>query len=168
MVASRAANSSTFQISTPSERAIRMSRLFGAPRELVFRVMNEPEHVRRWWGIVDETHSVVVCEIDFRVGGTWRYVGKSPRGEVAFHGEYREIEAPERVVFTEIFEMFPDVESVCTVTLEEEGEKTRFTLTAEYPSVEVRDQVLQSGMEHGAAASYDHLERVAMELAAKR
>jgi uncharacterized protein YndB with AHSA1/START domain len=77
---------------------------------------------------------------------------------------YREITPPERVVFTEIFEPFPDVESVVTAVLTDENGKTRLTVTALYPSLEVRDTVLNTGMAAGAAISYDRLEEVAREL----
>jgi len=142
-----------------------MTRLFDAPRQLVFEAMNKPEHVRRWWGILDEHHSVVVCEIDFRPGGKWKFTGRGPRGDVTFYGVYREIDAPGRVVFTEIFEPFPDAESVVTALLTEEGGKTRLTISAVYPSREVRDTVVGTGMAEGAAISYDRLEDVVTELA---
>ena len=109
-----------FKSSTPSDREIRLTRLFDAPRHLVCEAMSKPEHVRRWWGCLSEDYSVTSCEIDLRVGGTWRFVGRGPQGEYGFHGVYREIAAPERVVFTEIFEPFPDVESVVTSLLTEE------------------------------------------------
>jgi len=99
-----------------------------------------------------------VCEIDLRVGGRWRFVNKHPKGEAEFYGEYREISAPERIVFTEIFAPYPDVVSVVTTTLTEEGGKTRMTAVVRYPSQEVRDMVLKTGMEHGAALSYDRME----------
>src|SRR6478609_9237223 len=125
MAVSRVGNSDTFQATTPSDREIRLTRLFDAPRALLFEAMTRPEHVKRWWGLLDDEHSVIVCEVDLRVGGAWRFVGRGPRGEYAFHGVYREIAAPERVVFTEIFEPFPDVESVVTSLLTEEGSRTR-------------------------------------------
>jgi uncharacterized protein YndB with AHSA1/START domain len=153
MVASHAANSDTFQVTKPSDREIRMTRLFNAPRKLVFEAMSKPEHVRRWWGCLDERYSVPVCEIDFRPGGAWRFVGRGPEGEYAFYGVYREI-----------FEPFPDAESVVTSVLTEEDGKTRLTVTASYPSQEVRDTVVSSGMESGAAISYDRLEDVVAEL----
>src|SRR3954462_15922956 len=109
MPASRAANSDTFKSTTPSDREITLTRLFDAPRGLVFEAMTKPEHVRRWWGILDAGHSVIVCEIDLRPGGAWRFVGKGPRGEYAFYAVYREILIPELVVFTEIYAPFPDV-----------------------------------------------------------
>jgi uncharacterized protein YndB with AHSA1/START domain len=164
MPASRAANSDTFKSTTPSDREIILTRLFDAPRDLVFEAMSKPEHVRRWWGLLDDQHSVIVCDIDFRVGGTWRFAGRGPRGEYGFHGVYREIDAPERVVFTEIFDAFPDAGSLVTSLLTKERGKTRLTVTSLYPSREVRDMVIQSGMERGAAISYDHLEEVAQGL----
>lgn len=168
MAVTSARNSDTFQLSIPSDREIRMTRLFDAPRRLVFEAMTKAEHVKRWWGCLGEGYSVPVCEVDLRVGGGYRYVSRHPHGEAAFHGEYREIVPPERLVFTEIFEEYPDTVSVCTVVLTEEEGKTRLTITAAYPSVEVRDAVIASGMEHGAALSYDRLEEVASELASSR
>jgi uncharacterized protein YndB with AHSA1/START domain len=166
MSASSAANSRTFKVTTPSDTDIVMTRVFDAPRHLVFEALTKPEHVRRWWGILDDKHSVAVCEIDLRVGGAWRFVGRGPDGDIpAFYGEYREITPPERLVNTEFFEPFPDAGSVVTTVLTEEGGGTRLTVTASYPSKEVRDMVLQTGMEHGAAISYDRLDEVAAGLA---
>src|SRR5512145_2656819 len=150
MAVTRAANSESFKTSTPSDREIVITRLFDAPRRLVFEAMTKPEHVKRWWGILDDKHSVPVCEIDLRPGGTWRFVGRGPGGEYGFHGVYREITPPERVVFTEIYDPFPDVESVVTSIFTEENGKTRLTVKCLYPSVEVRDMVLQTGMTRGA------------------
>jgi uncharacterized protein YndB with AHSA1/START domain len=165
MPVSRAANSDTFKTTTPSDREIVLTRLFDAPRQLVFEAMSKPEHVKRWWGCLDERYSMPVCEIDFRPGGKYRFVGRGPDGNYpAFYGEYREIDAPGRVVFTEIFEPFPDVESIVTSVLTEEGGKTRLTVTCLYPTVQVRDMVLSTGMERGAGISYDRLEEVAASL----
>ena len=104
MVGSSTANSDSFKVTTPSDQEIRMTRLFNAPMHLVFEAMTKPEHVKQWWGRLGEGYSVPVCEIDFRIGGAWRFVNRHPKGEAAFHGEYREITPPSRVVFTEIFE----------------------------------------------------------------
>jgi uncharacterized protein YndB with AHSA1/START domain len=164
MAVGSVANSDTFKVTTPSDREIVLTRLFDAPRRLVFEAMTKPEHVRRWWGLLDDRYSVTTCEIDLRPGGVWRFVGRGPRGEFAFHGVYREIVAPERLVFTEIFEPFPDVESVVTSVFTEERARTRLTVTAAYPSLEVRDSVIKSGMEKGAAISYDRLEELVKEL----
>ena len=91
MPVSRAANSDTFTATTPSDREIVLTRLFDAPRHLVFDAMTKPEHVKRWWGLLDERYSVPVCEIDLRPGGAWRFVGRGPQGEYTFYGVYREI-----------------------------------------------------------------------------
>ena len=105
-----------------------------------------------------------VCEIDLRPGGAWRFVNRHPKGEVAFYGEYREITPPSRLVFTEIFEQFPDSVSVVTAVFTEEGGKTRLTATVLYPTLDVRDMVLKSGMARGAGISYDRLEELVVEL----
>jgi uncharacterized protein YndB with AHSA1/START domain len=164
MVASSAVNSDSFRVTTPSDQEIRLTRLFDAPRRLVFDAMTRPEHVKRWWGCLGEGYSVPVCEIDLRVGGSWRFVNRHPHGEAAFHGEYREVTPPSRLVFTEIFEDFPDAVSVVTAVFAEEGARTRMTVTAQYPSKEVRDMVIASGMARGAGISYDRLEDLVAEL----
>ena len=158
MVVSSAVNSDTFKVSTPSDEEIQLTRLFSAPRSLVFEAMTKPEHVREWWGRLGDGYSVPVCEIDLRVGGQWKFVNRHPHGEAVFYGEYREIAPPDRVVFTEIFADFPEAVSVVTSVLTEEAGKTRLTATIRYPSREVRDMVIQSGMSHGAGISYDRLE----------
>jgi uncharacterized protein YndB with AHSA1/START domain len=168
MAVSSVGNSSTFKVTTPSDREIRMTRLFDAPRNVVFEAMSKPEHITQWWGRLGEGYSVPVCEVDLRVGGKWRFVNRTPKGDmVTFYGEYREIAAPERIVFTEIFEQYPDAVSVVTSVLTEESGKTRLTATVEYPSLEVRDIVLASGMERGAGTSYDRLDEVASRLNAQ-
>lgn len=168
MAVSRAANSETFSVRTPSDRAIELTRLFDAPRNLVFDAMTKPEHVRNWWGCLGEGYSVPVSEIDLRLGGAWRFANRTPTGKVAtFYGVYREIAPPDRVVFTEIFADFPDTESVVTAEFTDENGKTRLTVTARYPSTDVRDMVLGTGMERGAAISYDRLEDVVARLHAQ-
>jgi uncharacterized protein YndB with AHSA1/START domain len=165
MAVSRVANSDSFKVSTPSDREILITRVFDAPRQLVFDAMTKPEHVRRWWGCISENHSVTVCEIDLRVGGAWRFVHRGPEGEYpAFYGVYKEIQAPGRLVYTEIFEPYPDGESLVTQILTEENGKTRLDLTAMYESLAVRDMVIKTGMEKGAAISYDRLEDLVVEL----
>ncbi len=168
MVGSSTRNSDSFKVTTPSDQEIRMTRLFDAPRHLVFEAMTRPEHVRQWWGRLGEGYSVPACEIDLRVGGAWRFVNRHPKGEVAFRGEYREIVPPDRLVFTEIFEQFPETVSVVTAELTEEGRKTRLTTTVRYPSQQVRDAVMASGMTRGAGISYDRLEDLLAELSHSR
>ncbi|HTS63238.1 MAG TPA: SRPBCC family protein [Candidatus Acidoferrales bacterium] len=166
MIGSSARNSGSFNVSTPSDCEIRLTRLFDAPRQLVFEAMTRPEHVRQWWGRLGEGYSVPVCEIDFRPGGKWRFVNRHPGGEAAFYGEYREIDPPGRVVFTEIFEPFPDSVSVVTAELSEEDGQTRLVATVRYPSLQVRDMVMGSGMARGAGISYDRLEDLLAQLQA--
>ena len=161
------ANSQSFTVSTPTDREIALTRLFDAPRHLVFEALTRPEHVRQWWGRLGDGYSVPVCEIDLRIGGRWRFVNRHPHGEAAFHGEYKEIAPPDRLVFTEIFEDFPDAVSVVTTELADEDGKTRLTATVRYPSVEVRDMVIASGMSRGAGISYDRLEELLARLGRK-
>jgi uncharacterized protein YndB with AHSA1/START domain len=158
MVASHAANSDSFKVTALSDQEMRMTRLFSAPRQFVFEAMTKPEHVKQWWGRLGEGYSVPVCEIDLRVGGAWRFVNRHPSGEAVFYGEYREITPPSRLVFTEIFAQFPDSVSVVTAEFTDEDGMTRMTATVRYPSQDVRDMVLASGMSHGAGLSYDRLE----------
>jgi uncharacterized protein YndB with AHSA1/START domain len=164
MIASNAANTDTFTVSTPSESEIRLTRLFNAPPQLVFEVMTKPEHVKRWWGRLGEGYSVPVCEIDLRPGGKWRFVNRHPKGEATFYGEYQVIAPPSRLVFTEIFADYPDTVSVVTTVLSDEGGKTRMTATVRYPSKEVRDMVQSTGMSRGAGISYDRLEDLVADL----
>lgn len=158
MIGSHAANSDTFTVTTPSNEEIRLTRLFNAPRDLVFDAMTKPEHVRQWWGQLGEGYSVPVCEIDLRVGGKWKFVNRHPKGEATFYGEYKEITRSSRLVFTEIFADYPDSISVVATDYAEEGRQTRLTATVKYPSKDVRDMVIKSGMSQGAGVSYDRLE----------
>lgn len=166
MLASPGVNSGTFQVTTPSDEEIRMTRVFDAPPALVFEVMSQPEHVREWWGRLGDGYSVPVCEIDLRVGGKWKFVNRHPKGEAVFYGEYLEIEAPVRLVYTEIFADFPDSPSTVTSELVAEGGKTRLTATVRYPSQEVRDMVIGTGMSRGAGISYDRLDELVRRLQA--
>lgn len=167
MHASPAAHSGTFRCTTPSDCEITLTRLFDAPRDLVWTAMTRPEHITRWWGILGEGYSVPVCEMDLRVGGRWRFQGRGPEGDYpAFYGELKELDPPTRMVYTEIFEPFPGAGSLVTSVLSEENGRTRLTVTARYDSQATRDMVLQTGMERGAAISYDRLEEVARSLQA--
>jgi uncharacterized protein YndB with AHSA1/START domain len=153
-------------VTTPSDTEILLSRIFDAPRHLVFETMTKPEHVRRWWCM--DGYTMSVCDIDFRVGGKWRYVMVGPDGEVGFRGVYKEIVPVERIVQTEIFEPFPDSPSLCTMTLEERDGKTYYQTLVQHTSKEARDMHVQSGMEVGAAIALDRLEEIAQALRASR
>jgi len=148
-------NTGTLKVTTPTDREIVMTRVFDAPRRLVFDAFSKPELLKRWFG--PRGWSLVVCEVDLRVGGGFRFVLRGPDGkEMGMRGVYREIAPPERSVHMESFDDFPG-ESQVTAVFVEEGGKTTLTATVLYPSREVRDAVLKSGMEHGAAESYDKL-----------
>lgn len=151
-------NVGKLQITTPSEREIAMTRVFDAPRSLVFDAWTKPELLKRWLG-VRGGWSMVVCEVDLRVGGTYRYVWRGPDGkDMGMGGVYREIVPPQRLVATEVFDdpWYPG-EALDTTVLVEQGGKTTVTTTVHYASQEVRDGVLKSPMERGVAESYDQL-----------
>ena len=146
-------------VTLPSETEILITRAFDAPAALVFHAYTTPELVRRWWGF--ETSEWLVCEVDLRVGGRWRYVLRHDGSEVAFHGEFREIAAPHRLVHTEVYEGMPDPDDVGAldvVTFDEVAGVTTMALLMQQPSREIRDVVLASGMEVGTQISYDRLE----------
>ncbi len=148
--------SSALSVTTPSDREIVMMRVFDAPRHLVFEAWTKPEHLLRWFG----PHScpLVACEIDFCVGGAWRYVLRGPDGrDMVMRGVYQEIKRPERLISTESFDDYPG-ESVNTMTFFEENGKTTLTTRVLYGSKEIRDAVIRSGMERGAAETYDRLQ----------
>lgn len=149
-------NTGTLQVTTPSDREVVLTRVFDAPRHLVFDAFTKPELLKRWFG--PRGFSLVVCEVDLKVGGSFRFVLRGPDGrEMGMRGVYREITPPERSVHMESFDDFPGVESQVTAVFVEQGGKTTLTATVLYPSPEVRDAVVKSGMEHGAAETYDRL-----------
>jgi uncharacterized protein YndB with AHSA1/START domain len=148
-------------VSTPSDREILMTRLFDAPRELVFDAMCRPDLLKRWLN-GPPGWSTSVCEVDLRVGGAFRHAWRGPGGEeMAMGGVYREIVRPERIVRTEFFDQgCGGGEALATLVLTERGGKTGLALTVLYASREARDGALQSGMKDGVAASYDALDTV--------
>jgi uncharacterized protein YndB with AHSA1/START domain len=148
-------NTGTLQVATPTDREIVMTRVFDAPRNLVFDAFSKPELLKRWFG--PRGWSLVVCEVDFKVGGKWRFVLRGPDGrEMGMRGVYREIAPPERTVHLEMFDDYPG-ESIVTAVFVEQNGKTTMTATVLYESQQVRDAVIKSGMEHGAAECYDKL-----------
>ena len=152
--------SGKLEITTPGDNAILMTRELAAPRAVVWDAFTRPELVRRWL-LGPDGWDMVVCEIDLRVGGRYRYVWRrrSNGTEMGMGGVYREVAAPERLVSTERFDQpWYDGEAVGTLVLTERGGRTRVAQTMRYASKAVRDAVLASGMESGVAASYDRLE----------
>jgi uncharacterized protein YndB with AHSA1/START domain len=160
------ASSGTAKVTLPADDQILITREFDAPRHLVYKAWTTPELVKRWWS--GHRGSVQGAEIDLRVGGRWRYVMIANEGfEVAFHGEYREIVPNERIVSTEVYEGAPggdDNATVNTVTLTESDGRTTLEVLVQCPSREVRDAIIDSGMEGGMQEAMDELEKVAISL----
>jgi uncharacterized protein YndB with AHSA1/START domain len=155
-------NSGSFNITAHGDREIVVTRVFDAPRGLVFDAYTKPELVKRWLTGPDGW-SMPVCEIDLRAGGKFRYVWKSDSDghEMGMGGVYREVLKPDRIVATEVFdEAWYPGEAVDTIVLVERDGKTTLTQTICYNSRETRDAVLKSPMQYGMAMSYDRLEQV--------
>jgi uncharacterized protein YndB with AHSA1/START domain len=149
----------TLQVTTPSEREIVMTRVFNAPRDLVFDAYTQPELVKRWLGVFGGW-TLEVCEIDLKVGGTYRYLWRGPDGiEMGMRGVYREIVRPERIVCTESFDekWYEGGDALDTTVLVEKDGRTTLSTTVRYASQEVRDAVLRSPMKDGVARGYDNL-----------
>jgi uncharacterized protein YndB with AHSA1/START domain len=156
----------SLRVTTPSDREIVMTRVFDAPRRLVYEAYTKPELLKRWLG-VHNGWILAVCEIDLRVGGTYRYVWHGPDGmEMGMRGVYQELVPSERVVATERFDQpWYEGEAVGTVTFDEQDGKTTLTMTIRYASKDIRDAVLQSPMEQGVAAGFDKLAELLPKLA---
>jgi len=151
--------SRTMQLTMPSDREVVLTRVFDAPRALVFEAFTKPEHLRRWFG--PRGFTLPVCEIDLRPGGAWNYVLRGPDGgEMGMRGVYREVVPPERIVSTEAYDI-PGMgwtpESVVTTTLDERNGKTTLTSRVLYQSIEHRDGHVNAGMEAGASETFDRL-----------
>lgn len=164
----------TAVVTLPIDTQIKIVREFNAPRHLVYKAFTTPELIRRWWNA--KRGEVTVAEVDLRVGGKWRFVMVTPEGfDVGFHGEYREIVPNERLVSTEIFEGMPGMEvpqeqlddsaALNTLSLTELGGRTTLTILSDYPSREIRDLVIETGMEAGMQDAMELLEEVAVSLA---
>ena len=151
-------NTGNLTLTMQGDREVVMTRTFDAPRRMVYDAFSKPELLLRWFG--PRSCPLVACEVDHRVGGGFRFVLRGPDGrDMVMRGTYREIAPPERSVHVESFDDFPG-ESVVTAVFTESGGRTTLTATVRYESEQVRDAVLQSGMEHGAAESYDRLEEL--------
>jgi uncharacterized protein YndB with AHSA1/START domain len=156
-------SSRTAKVTLPTDEQILITREFDAPAHLVYRAWTTPELVRRWWHA--KRGDMTTCEIDLRVGGTWRYVMLAHgEFEVAFHGEYREIVPNERIVSTEVYEAMPDGEALDTVTFSEVVGRTTVTILVEHTCKADRDAHVESGMEDGLQDAMDLLEQVAVAL----
>jgi uncharacterized protein YndB with AHSA1/START domain len=163
-----AVSSRTAKVTLPTDEQILITREFDAPKHLVYKAWTTPELVRRWWSA--RRGEMTIAEIDLRVGGKWRYVMVATGGfEVAFHGEYREIVPNERIVSTEVYEM-PGAPAddegapLNTVTFTEVDGRTILALLTDCGSKELRDTIINSGMEGGMQEQMDLLERIAISL----
>ena len=157
-------SSRTAQVTLPTDEQILITREFDAPKHLVYQAYTTPELVKRWWHA--KRGEATVAEIDLRIGGRWRYAMATPDGqEVAFHGEYQEIVPNERLVSTEVYEGAPDAGATLnTATFTETDGCTTLAILVEAPSKEVRDAIIDSGMEDGLQDALDLLEEVAVSL----
>ena len=156
-----ARNDLMLSITTPTDREIVLTRTFSAPRALVWDAVTKVEHVRRWYGCAITT--MATCEIDLRVGGSYRYTMQTPEGvQHTMTGVYREIVAPERIVHTERYETtgFTSQDALVTMTLTEQGGITTLKSVILHPNKESRDGHLNSGFENGARETFDRLEAV--------
>jgi uncharacterized protein YndB with AHSA1/START domain len=153
-------------VTLPSDTEILITRQFDAPAALVFKAWTTPELVKRWWGF--DTSEWLVCDIDLREGGSWRYVTRESRDagefEVGFHGEFHTIEAPHRIVSTEVYEGFPDAVALNTLVFDEVDGVTTMRVTVVHTCREHRDGHIESGMEGGMQISMNRLEDVVAEL----
>ena len=152
-------NPSNLTITTPTDREVVLTRVFDASADLVFNALTKPELLKRWYG--PNGWAMVVCDIDLRVGGKWRFVSQRPDGKkIGQFGIYHEIVRPTRIVNSEAWEDWDAGETQVTTTLTEHDGRTTFHNTILFPSKEVRDTVVKSGLEHGAAETYDRLAQV--------
>jgi uncharacterized protein YndB with AHSA1/START domain len=150
-------NTRTLQVTTPTDKEIVLTRVFDAPRHLVFDAWTRPELLKRWHGA--RGWNLVVCEVDLRVGGSWRFVSRGPDGtDMGQSGVYREVVRPERLVLTEMFDNQSYAgESLITHVFLEQNRTTTVTSTVLYASREARDIVIKYPMARGVTESYDRL-----------
>lgn len=146
------------RITTPSDRQIRIERVFNAPRDRVWRALTEPELVAQWWGRGRKT---IVERMELKRGGHWRFVVDGKNGTQGFEGRYREVVPPERIVATFEWDGMPGHVAVETMELADLGDGcTRLVMTSMFFTGEERDGMLQSGMEEGLNDSYAALDRL--------
>jgi len=148
-----------------AEREFTIVRDFDAPARLLFEAYSKPEHIKRWFGPVG--WPVTLCEMDFRVGGRFRFAMTGPSGEqnTPFGGEYLEIVPDRKIVYDNGFEVPDGERMVVTVTFDEEGGKTRLTIYTVFETVKMRNFHIRSGFEQGTMSGLDQLEDLVAEWA---
>lgn len=152
-----------------SEREVIITRVFDAPARVLFEAYSRPEHIKRWFG--PEGWPVTLCEMDFRVGGRFRFAmtGPSGRQNTPFGGEYLEIVPDRKIVYDNGFETKGAGRMVVTVTFDElGGGQTRLTIHTLFESIAMRNSHMSRGFEQGTNSGLDQLAECAAELAAKR
>jgi uncharacterized protein YndB with AHSA1/START domain len=161
-------NTGSLKVTTRSDREIVLTRDFDAPRRLVFDAWTKPALLMRWFGA--RGWNLVVCEVDLRVGGTWRFVSRGPGGTTMGHGGvYREVVPPDRLVYTEVYDDQSYAgESLITQAFVEQDGRTTVTSTVLYPSREALDIVTRYPMERGVTESYNRLAELLAEMLASR
>ena len=161
-------NDGTLRVEAKGDREIMMTRVFNAPRNLVYDAFTRPELVKRWLGVFGGW-TLPVCEIDLRVGGRFRFVWRKEGAEMGMGGVYKEIVPNQRIVNTEKFDSpWYEGEGLDTVTFVERGGRTTLTQTILYVSKQTRDGVLKSPMESGVAQSYDKLAEILSTMSGKK
>jgi uncharacterized protein YndB with AHSA1/START domain len=151
---------SQLKLTTRGDRELVMTRTFDAPRALVFDAFSKPEYIKRWL-LGPDGWTMPVCEVDFKVGGKWRYVWKKGSDEMGAGGSFRDIQAPERIVHTERFDdPWFEGESIVTTLFTEKDGRTTVEMTMAFDTKETRDGVLKSGMEDGVEVSYVRLDEI--------
>jgi uncharacterized protein YndB with AHSA1/START domain len=149
-----------FTVATRGDREIVMTRTFDAPRALVFDAFSKPEYLQRWL-LGPDGWTMPVCDVDFKVGGKWRYVWRKGDHDMGSGGVFKQIVVPERIVNTEQFDdPWYKGESVVTTSFVEKNGRTTVEMVMAFDSKETRDGALKSGMESGVAVSYDRLDDI--------
>lgn len=145
------------------KQEITMTRVFDAPRELLYKVFTDPKHKAIWWRCNTVTN--ILVQMDVRPGGAWRIIQKGEDGkEFAFHGEYLEVTPPEKIVNTSEFEDMPGHVITETATFEEQAGKTKLTLASSFQTLEDLEGMVKAGMESGSTESMDHIEELLITL----
>lgn len=146
------------------DQDIIIARAFKAPARLIYEAWTKPEFVRRWWAPKSHSVELAECTADVRVGGEYRYLMRRGEEEYGFRGTYQELTPHTKLVYTQIFEPFPDAAVLVTVTLAEVGNLTHLVSHERYPSPEARAGALEAGMEHGMRETMDQLDALLASL----
>ena len=148
----------TSRVTTPTDREIRIERIFNAPRARVWQAFTDPKMVAQWWG---RGHKLVIERMEVERGGHWRYVEHTPDRPQGFEGRYREVTPPQRLVQTFEWDGMPGYVMIETTNFEDLGDgRTRVVTMLLAHTTEERDGMLNSGMEEGMNQSYAELDKL--------